>query len=269
MAKKIKKPQGGDEDLDLLPIMNLFSILIPFLLSMAVFQKLAVVEVNMPEQSEVPPDAQMSEPPDDQTLALTVAITDSYLEIWARGGSLPKVFAKEMIDYRCKSDLENHRIDPAVTPYDQVKCENGQAATIYDREVINMFSVARATEDDPGTLQKAVYNANDSAYFDANGQFLTDKSQLKVGGVYRTLDQENTIRVDPTKFNDARVDFRSAYDELALVLIDIHNKFVDMPDADNIIILADDKVVFDKVIQVMDVARESGFYNIQLAKLGG
>ena len=26
---------------------------------------------------------------------------------------------------------------------------------------------------------------------------------------------------------------------------------------------------FDKVIQVMDVAREAGFYNIQLAKLGG
>ena len=42
-----------------------------------------------------------------------------------------------------------------------------------------------------------------------------------------------------------------------------------MPDVDNIIILADDKVVFDKVIHVMDVAREAGFYNIQLAKLGG
>jgi biopolymer transport protein ExbD len=269
MAKKLKKPQGGSEDLDLLPIMNLFSILIPFLLSMAVFQKLAVVEVNMPSQSEVPPDTEMTPPPDDNSLALTVAITDGYLEIWARGGSLPKVFAKEMVDFRCKADKGEQRIDLSQVKMETVKCENGQPVTIYDKERINMFAVARASEEDPGTMLKAVYNANDSAYFDANGAFLTEKSQLKVGGVYRTLDQENTVKIDPTKYNDAKVEFRSAYDELAIVLIDIHNKFIDMPDVDNIIILADDKVVFDKVIHVMDVAREAGFYNIQLAKLGG
>ena len=92
---KHKAPQE-DAELDLMPVMNLFSILIPFLLSVAVFQKLAIVEVNMPERSEVnmdtPPPA-----PDDQSLSLTVAVTDNFFEIWARGGSMPKVYAKEFI----------------------------------------------------------------------------------------------------------------------------------------------------------------------------
>ena len=97
--KKIKKPQGASEDLDLLPIMNLFSILIPFLLSMAVFQKLAIVEVNMPTQSEIQDTSAPPPEVDDQNLALTIAITDGYFEIWVRGGSLPKIFAKEMVDF--------------------------------------------------------------------------------------------------------------------------------------------------------------------------
>jgi biopolymer transport protein ExbD len=267
--KNIKKPKKGDDDLDLLPIMNLFSILLPFLLSMAVFQKLAIVEVNMPSQSELPPDVETPPIPDDNNLALTIAITDNYLEIWARGGSLPKIFAKEFIDFRCKKDKANQRVDLSQTKIETIKCEDGTPVTIYDKEVIHMFAVHRTSDEDPGTILKAVYNANDSVYFDANGAFLSEKSQLKVCGVYRTLDQENTVKIDTKKFNDAKVDMRSAYDELALVLIDIHAKFIDLPDADNIIILADDKIVFDKVIQIMDVARESGFYNIQLAKLGG
>jgi biopolymer transport protein ExbD len=98
---------------------------------------------------------------------------------------------------------------------------------------------------------------------------LTAKSQLKVGNVYRSLNPESTVKIDAKAFNDSKEDYRSAYDVLGQKLIDIHNRFVDLPDADNIIILADDAIIFDKVIQLMDVARESGFYNIQLAKLGG
>ena len=50
MAKEIKKPAKPEEP-DLLPAMGLFTILIPMLLSMTSFQKLAVVEVNLPERS--------------------------------------------------------------------------------------------------------------------------------------------------------------------------------------------------------------------------
>jgi biopolymer transport protein ExbD len=68
---------------------------------------------------------------------------------------------------------------------------------------------------------------------------------------------------------DFREDYLSGYDMLASTLISINDRFGDLPDAQNIIVLADDKIVFDKVINVMDVAREAGFFKIQLAKLGG
>jgi biopolymer transport protein ExbD len=263
--KRNKKPKEQNTDLDLLPIMNLFSILIPFLLSMAVFQKLAVVEVNMPAQSMS--QEQTEEQPDLQALNLTVAITNGYFEIWAMGGSLPKMYVKEFRDYQCRTDSEPHRHDPAASP--EVRCKDGSVATVFDIQNIHVFSIQKQTEEDAGSLVRAVLNANDSAYLDANGQFLTSKAQLQINGVYRTLDKENTVRIDAAKFNDAREEYRSGYDDLAVLLMDIHSRFVDMIDADNIIILADDAVVFDKVISTMDVAREAGFTNIQLAKLQG
>lgn len=59
MAKEIKKPARPDEP-DLLPAMGLFTILIPMLLSMTSFQKLAIVEVNLPERSMMQLDDQTS-----------------------------------------------------------------------------------------------------------------------------------------------------------------------------------------------------------------
>jgi biopolymer transport protein ExbD len=268
MSKDKHKAKAEDADLDLMPVMNLFSILIPFLLSVAVFQKLAIVEVNMPERSEMNMDQPPPEP-DDQSLSLTVAITDDAFQIWARGGSLPAVFAKEFITYRCKGEEESFRVMSSDYVSKPVKCIGGQEATIYDREEIHMYSLARTSKDDPGTLLKAVYNSNDSAIVDGNMNFVLSKSELKPGVKISTLGENSSRTLDAEQFEKTKGDYRSAYDELAKTLINLHNKFIDMPDADNIIILADDKIYFDKVIQTMDVARGAGFWNIQLAKLGG
>ena len=55
MAQEIKKPAKPEEP-DLLPAMGLFTILIPMLLSMAAFSKLAIVQVNLPERSMINPN---------------------------------------------------------------------------------------------------------------------------------------------------------------------------------------------------------------------
>ena len=132
-----------------------------------------------------------------------------------------------------------------------------------------MFEVARTSEEDPGTLLRAVYNANDSALVDGENNFFDSKSKVKLGMVVQTLRESSARTLDSKKYKDVYEDYRNAYDELAKRLVGIHNKFIDMEDADNIIILADDKIEFDKIIQAMDVSREAGFWNIQLAKLGG
>jgi len=59
----------------------------------------------------------------------------------------------------------------------------------------------------------------------------------------------------------------SAYDELAKSLIMIHNRFIDSPDSDNITILPDDDMAFDKIINVMDRAHNAGFFKIDFRHL--
>ncbi len=267
MARKRKKVKT--DDLDLLPVMNLFSILIPFLLSVAVFQKMAIVEVNMPTRSEMNMD-NPPPPPDNQALSLTVAITADGLEIWARGGSLPKIYTKEMITYRCKSDNIPFRVDPSqFDEQNPVKCKNSEPASIYEKEIIHVFGLEKKSEKDPGKIMKAVYNENDSVIIDAETNFVPTIASIKTGDIYATLDLASGRKADAEFTAGLREDFLSGYDMLAKTLISIHNKFADAPDGENIIVLADDKIAFDKVINVMDVAREAGFFKIQLAKLGG
>jgi len=60
---------------------------------------------------------------------------------------------------------------------------------------------------------------------------------------------------------------QSVYDELENALAEISDKFADSPDADNVIIVADDAMKISSVIQAMRIARTNGFTKINLAKL--
>lgn len=57
-TKRAKKSLGGEVeaiDVDVTPVMNLFMVLIPFLVSMAVFTQIAVIDFSLPPgQSEAP-----------------------------------------------------------------------------------------------------------------------------------------------------------------------------------------------------------------------
>jgi biopolymer transport protein ExbD len=61
----------------------------------------------------------------------------------------------------------------------------------------------------------------------------------------------------------------SAYDELAKILVRIHNRFINSPDVDKVIIIAEDDTKISYVIRAMHIARISGFFKINLAKLAG
>ena len=268
MAKKaeFKEP-------DLLPVMNLFTILIPFLLSMSSFQKLAIVEVALPERSDMVMSNEPPPEPDDQALNLSVAISKDYLQIVARGGMLPMIFYKEMWTFRCKSDGDSITYSPSeVSATNPPKCRDGKALDSnykYAIETIHLWAINKTSEEDPGTLMTSLYSGTDSAYMDGNNQFVPDRKGIQPGTVLATLSESSSRRITPEEYAKLQVLPRSAYDELAKSLIDIHNRFIDSPDADNIIVVADDETPFDKVINVMDRARDAGFWKINLAKLGG
>lgn len=282
MAKQLKTA-GKYKEMDILPVMSLMTVLIPVLLSMSAFQKLAIVEVNLPERSEVSRDEEPP-PPDEQNLNLTVALSKGYIEIWARGGSLPKVFFKEMWTFRCKTDNDTITYDPnSISQSSPPKCQDGTVLDAekyqYSIETIHLWALHKESEEDPGKIEMSVYSKSDSAYLDGNNDFITTLSAVTPGSTVATLAESSSRRLacgqsapgveDMCKDGKPAVSLRprSAYDELAKSLIMIHNRFIDSPDADNIIVLADDDTAFDKIISVMDRARDAGFFKINLAKL--
>jgi len=281
---QLKKAQK-DMEINVLPVMSLMTILIPTLISMVALGKIAIVEVNLPERSDVAFESEPP-PPDDNALNLTVALARDYIEIWARGGSLPKVFFKEMWTFRCKVDSDTITYDPGtIGESNPPKCQNGTVLDSekfkYSIETIHLWALHKESDEDPGKVLMSVYSKSDSAYLDGNNEFITTVNEIRPGAVVATLSESSARRLacgqTAPGVEDICVDGRpavtfrprSAYDELAKTLIMIHNRFIDSPDADNIIVLADDDTAFDKIISVMDRARDAGFFKINLAKLAG
>lgn len=64
-------------DIDVTPIMNMFVILIPFLVSMAVFTHLTILEFSLPPNVGAGLDKSMGKP----KLKITIVISDTYLAI--------------------------------------------------------------------------------------------------------------------------------------------------------------------------------------------
>ncbi|MBR4679517.1 MAG: biopolymer transporter ExbD [Fibrobacter sp.] len=295
MARQLKKPAKPEEP-DLLPAMGLFTILIPMLLSMTAFSKLAIVEINMPERSMMNMDNETPPEPDQQALNLSLAITSEYLVIGARGGFQPNVYFKEMWTFRCKSDAQLITYAPedvksAVESGHGPKCKDGSEMDkekyLYEIESIELWAINKESEEDPGRVIWAVYssqseNVPDSAYVDGNNAFLaapgegamglTPPPMLKkpsAGAVLATLTPNSARTLKPDVAAKNIIYPLSAYDLIAKDLIQIHTQFIDLEDVDNIIIVANDDTQFDKIIQLMDRAKEAGFSKINLAKLGG
>jgi biopolymer transport protein ExbD len=59
----------------------------------------------------------------------------------------------------------------------------------------------------------------------------------------------------------------SAYDELQNRLMKIKERYRDAEDGEDIIIAAENYVIYDKIVQIMDKAREAEYPNISIAKL--
>ena len=106
--KKTRAKKNHVKELDLIPVMNLFSILVVTVISMATFEKLGVLELWLPERSVNPVD---QAPPsiDDGLLNLTVVITDKGVTIGAAGGFQPTIYYQEEVEYRSRSDQKVFR----------------------------------------------------------------------------------------------------------------------------------------------------------------
>ncbi len=104
-------------DIDVTPVMNMFIILIPFLVSMAVFTHLTIIEFSLPPNVGMGLDTSKGKP----KLKITVVVTSGYLAI-THGDkmldSIPLVnddydyhtFYKQLSTHRKDTDIKNEAV---------------------------------------------------------------------------------------------------------------------------------------------------------------
>jgi biopolymer transport protein ExbD len=194
--------------------------------------------IDFPKKNTKPLDSKT----ENDYLHLALLIHKDHLEIWARGGSLPKIFYKE--------------------------CKEGKT--------INLCALYKESEKDSGKIEMSVYNKNDSAYLDGNNKFITKLSDITPGSIVATLSNNSSRKIACGQSSPGVEDIcingkpaislkpRSVYDELAKNLILIRNVFIHSPDSDKIIFLVDDDVAISTVLKAHQEARAAGFSKFHL-----
>jgi biopolymer transport protein ExbD len=110
----------------------------------------------------------------------------------------------------------------------------------------------------------AVYQRLHGVMVDRAGKVVEN---LRMGDTLYSLTLSKPVMFVVKNLSDFESKPLSAYDQLASRLIRIKSTYYNMPDADEVKITAEDDVVFDKLIHVMDVCRDFGFPKISLAKV--
>jgi hypothetical protein len=256
------------KELDLLPVMSLFSILVTVVISMATFEKLGILELWLPERG--PSQAEQNQPPDEGLLNLTVIVTNKGITIGAGGGFQPTTFYQEEVEYRSRSDQKVFR--KLWTPGEVVKSPtDGKEMSPQERESIFLNVIVKKDSADPGTYQYGVVNSDGDYLLDTAGNWYTQMPAM--GAYYRVVGMETLLRLDPPTAKLCKIEKLSAYQEVAKTLESIHKRYSQVdplpPDVDDIVVLADGDIIYDKVIQVMDAAKSAGFDRVSLSLVGG
>jgi hypothetical protein len=264
--KKGSVKKHKNRELDLLPVMNLFSILVVCVITMSTFEKMGILELWLPERG---PTVKQDEP-DPGLLNLTVIVTDKWVTIGAGGGFQPNVFYQEEVEYRSRSD--QHVFRKVWLPGEVVKSPtDGKEMSPYEKETIFLNVINKKDSLDPGTYQYSVVNVEGNALMDTAGNFY-DKIPAN-GALYRVVGDETIHKMDAMTASFCKVEKLSAYQAVAKTLESIHMRYSQIDplpaDVDDIVILADDDTIYDKIIQMMDACKQAGFDRVALSLIGG
>jgi biopolymer transport protein ExbD len=266
--KQSRVKKNKPRELDLLPVMSLFSILLTILVSMAQFEKLGILELWLPERSAV--QANQPQDIDEGLLNLTVVITDKSITIGAAGGFQPAVYYQEEVQYRSRSD--QHVFRQVYVKGEVVHSPtDGRIMTPYEKETIFLNTISKKDSSDPGTYLYAVTDHEGEPLLDTSGNWYTDVPPL--GAKYREVGDENFLTLDAGTRRYLTVQKLSAYYEVARVLDQVHKMYSQRsplpPDVDDVVILAGQDVIYDKIIQMMDACKAAGYERVALSLVGG
>ncbi len=245
-------------EMDLKPFMNLMVVLIPMLLVSAEFARVSVVDIKLPaDRGMNERESQTVVSSVTDKLSLTAIITDSVLTLGARGGFLPSIRYREYHQYIAKDDRADFTVEykPGTKVYHPV---TGREMKDYERENIHLYLC-----DENRNLIQGIHSRYDEILTDKDGKILTE---VKTGDTAFTMSNpvRSVVIRDMAEYELKPV---SAYDEFQNRLDGIRKRFSDATDKYDLIIAADNKVLYDKLIQTMDRARAADYRNISISKL--
>jgi biopolymer transport protein ExbD len=266
MANRTMKKEWEEQEMDFKTFMSLMVVLIPMLLVCAQFAKIAVIEIKLPEGRGSQTMTKVKKPlkaEESNKLLLTAVITDSVVTLGAKGGFLPSVFYQE---YHRYVDKDNKAVDFTVK-YDPKTKEqpkhpiSGRPMEIYERYDIYLY----ACPEDFSEIIKCLYT-NSGGNLCADATSLPIKEAVNVGDtIYELTNPRKLVVVqDPAEYEIKEL---SVYDELKNRLLKVKERFKDAEDSEDIIIAAENQVIYDKIVQIMDAAKQADFPNISIAKL--
>jgi len=265
MPNNIKRKEHKQEEMDLKPFMNLMVVLIPMLLLSAEFAKIAIIDIKLPEGRGSQTEKAVKSRPkqeEENKLLLTAIVTDSVVTLGAKNGFLPSLFYKEFHRYITNDDQTEVMVE-----YDPSGKEipkhprTGRELEIYERYDILLY----ACDENYKEIYECMYTNFGEMVTNEAGRAI---EKVSVGDtVYALTNPRRMIIVeDPSEFVKKRI---SVYDELKNRLMTIKERFKEADDADDIIIAAENEVMYDKIVQIMDAARTADYPNISIAKLRG
>jgi biopolymer transport protein ExbD len=256
-----RKKLTGESEIDLKPFMNVIVTLIPVLLMSAEFAKVAIININLPENRVSETQSAIGSPANEDKsnkLLLTAIVTDSVVSLGAKGGFMPSLYYKEFDRYVAKDDRTEVTVEykPGQKVYHP---KTGREMTIYERDDIFLYVV-----DSKRQVANVLYSKQvDAMITDANGNAVIS---VQPGQTVFTVTNPRMM-VTVKNPDDFVLKPMSAYDELKNRLMKVKERYQDADDASDIIIAAGNQVIYDKIVQIMDVARSADYPNISIAKM--
>jgi biopolymer transport protein ExbD len=258
---KRRKKLHGETEIDLKPFMNIIVTLIPVLLMSAEFAKISVIDIKLPEGRGSSTSVKQTQAPDEDKsnkLLLTAIVTDSVVTLGAKGGFLPSLFYREFHKYVAKDDHEEFTVE--YKPKEKVyHPKSHREMTIYERYDIFLY----VTDENRKILQTLYTKNTNLMLSDAAG---APVSTVKPGDTVFALTTPRMMMIVKSPA-DFVLQPMSAYDELKNRLMKVKERYREADDGNDIIIAAENAVIYDKIVQIMDAARTAEFPNISIAKL--
>jgi biopolymer transport protein ExbD len=251
---------------DLKPFINFLVVLIPVLMLSAEFAKISVINLKLPEgRGSTTQEAQTVRPPEDESdkLMLTMIITDSVVTIGAKNGFLPSLFYKEFHHYVSAEDRRvevTAEYDPKNPTKPVMNPKTGKEFKMNERQDILLY-----VTDTSYKIIQCLYSKEGFMMTDADGKPVMS---VQPGDEiwFVTNPRRQVVIQDPSLYKLAPL---LAYDEMKNRLMKIKERYREARDGEDIIIAAENQVAYDKIVQLMDVARSADFPNISIAKLRG